>query len=293
MAKLSFSDLQTKSSEPMGGGNYQNSVNFFTLKNDGDEAIVRFLHNSTSDFDIYAVHSVDTPQERKKFHNVNCLRGMNGAVEECPFCAAGMRFSNKIFIHLIQYVTNDQGQIEARPMIWERAIPYAYTLKGYLEEYGPLPNYIFKIKRSGAPGSRDTTYNITFANQAAYPIEKYPIVMDAFNNYNALGHALEKCTPQDMIFFLENKTFPQPVPKTEQAPAQQPQQQFTPPTQEQTPNYGSTAAYYAPPTTPQFTHQAPMQPPVNNTQEAPKFHPTPTPPWEQASQTPARPQRYY
>ena len=52
-----------------------NSFDFFTLRNDGDEAIVRFRYQNTAQFKIFTVHDVELVNNgRKSRRKVNCLR---------------------------------------------------------------------------------------------------------------------------------------------------------------------------------------------------------------------------
>jgi hypothetical protein len=62
-----------------GGGGY------FSLKDDGDTARVRFLYDSIEDVEGYCVHEVEIG-DKKKY--VNCLREYGDPVDKCPFCEA-------------------------------------------------------------------------------------------------------------------------------------------------------------------------------------------------------------
>ena len=172
-------------------------VGFFALKNDGDEAIVRIMHDSTADFDMCAVHNVDIGNGRKR--NVNCIRTPKEPIDNCPLCAANVPVYTKIFIHLIEYVRDDQGQIQALPRVFERPASYANTLKQLLDEYGPLSDNIFKIKRSGAPKSRDTRYNIMYASPAVYRPDLYPKKPELFEGYKAVGNAVVDKTADELM----------------------------------------------------------------------------------------------
>jgi len=52
MAKISFEEAQSNVNSNSTG------IGFFSLADDGDEAIVRILHDSTDSFDIVTVHEV-------------------------------------------------------------------------------------------------------------------------------------------------------------------------------------------------------------------------------------------
>ena len=57
MGKINWNDFQARAAE-MEARQASSSprVGFFTLKNDGDEAIVRIMHDTPEEFDILAVH---------------------------------------------------------------------------------------------------------------------------------------------------------------------------------------------------------------------------------------------
>lgn len=171
-------------SVPQQSNSMQNDwAGFFSLKDDGDEAIVRIMHDSPATFDIVAVHPY---QVNGKFRNISCIRDPQEEIDKCPLCAAGVRLTYRFFIHLIQYDRDDRGNIVPRPVVWERAYSFADTIKDYCNEYAPLSDTIFKIKRNGKRGSTDTTYNIMPANPNVYRPELYPKI-DFFNGYTVVG----------------------------------------------------------------------------------------------------------
>ena len=107
MAKVTFEEATE-----MQHANNSNYVASFALKNDGDEALVRFMHDDVSSFDIVTTHNVTI---NGKFRSVNCLRGPRDPMENCPLCASGANTQNVMFIHLIEYQTDERGQIVPVP----------------------------------------------------------------------------------------------------------------------------------------------------------------------------------
>lgn len=200
MAQISFDQVQTSQVNP-------NSVNFFSLADDGDEAIVRFLVDDVSDFDIVSVHEEMVAGKRRK---VDCLRTPREPLDKCPLCYAGHKTSQRFFIHLLQYFKNpDTGEIEVVPCVWERSTAYCTTLKNLIEEYGPLSESIFKIRRNGAKGDMQTTYSIMFGNPNIYKEEFYPKNVEAFENFSVLNTIVLSKTENDMEYFLNCGEFPQ------------------------------------------------------------------------------------
>lgn len=204
MAKMSF-DTAVANIGTEGANNNTNSVGFFSLKNDGDEAIVRIMHDSVNDFDILTTHPITVGG---KFRSINCIREPRDPMDKCPLCKNGTKVQSRIFIHMIQYVTNPQGQIEAKPVVWERSISYATKLKNDIDEYGPLSNCIFKIRRNGKAGDMQTTYDMRLGNPSMYNEANYPKVEDAFKNYTACGTVVLDKNYEEMSSFVVNGTFP-------------------------------------------------------------------------------------
>ena len=157
------------------------------MRDDGDEAIVRILHDTPATFDIVAVHQYPVDG---RVRNINCIRDPRDPVDKCPLCEAGEPLRYRFFIHLLEYSKDDQGNIVATPKVWERSLKFADTIKDYCSEYAPLSNFIFKIKRVGKKGSTDTKYNIIPANPSVYIPEMYPKDCSAFENYSSIGTAV-------------------------------------------------------------------------------------------------------
>lgn len=203
MAQIRFEDIQDVGQN---NSNQNFSVGFFSLKNDGDEAIVRIMHDSTDSFDIVSTHAINVGG---KYRRVNCCRTPREPVESCPLCASGNPSQQRFYIHLIQYTRNENGQVVPEAKVWERSLAYANTIKNLIVEYGPLSNLIFKIKRSGAAGSMDTKYTIMYANPQMYPENIYPPVPNAFDGYTAIGNVVMDKTVKDIIYFVTNGSFPE------------------------------------------------------------------------------------
>ena len=268
MAQVSFDVASTMQEN---NTQYSNSVEFFTLANDGDEAIVRFMYDDVSQFNIMTVHSI---QVGGKWRKVNCIREPQEPTDICPLCASGNNISNKFFIHMLVYTQDNNGNITSKPVVWERGFNYATRLKTLLDEYGPLSGELFKVKRKGAKGSMDTTYDILYCNPKIYNADMYPINTGAFKDYNELGTIVLNKDAVAMNTFIATGAFPE----SQQA------------------NTSNSAPAYVPKpevnTTP-VSNAAPVVP--SNT--APVATPSTTPPWMNPGVTTAAPAgpgpRYY
>lgn len=260
MAQVSFDAVPA---DNQGGGIFS-SVEFFTLRDDGDEAIVRILHDTTDSFRIFTVHeNIMVGSKRRK---VNCLRSPQDPIEMCPLCASGRNISNKIYINMLVYRPDQSGQIVVTPMVWERSFAYASKLKVLIDEYGPLSQSIFKIKRSGAAGSIDTTYDILYCNPKIYSDSVYPLTnMEQLESYTPLSNMILDKSAADMSVFLTTGSFPsaQPEGATPQPPmSYQPKADAAPPVN--TPSYSATPPVLpeAPPAQPVYQQPQTQAPPM-------------------------------
>lgn len=253
MARISFEDYQRvqENKEATKG----DGVGFLALKNDGDEAIVRIIHDSTDSLDIVAVHNLKVGEYYK---NVACLRASGEPTDKCPLCATGVPMKYRCYVHMIMYGKDEQGNITARPVVWERsAKEMSQKLITMLQEYGPLSDNLFKIRRNGKSGDMHTTYEIIYANPNIYKQEMYPKdAAKVFDTFNSIGNKVLDKTFEDLVYFTEhNGTFP--GANTNASPAQ-----------------NAPAVGYEPPSNPYGNPQV-AEPPVYNTT------------------TPNRPNRYY
>lgn len=202
MAQMSFNSIQTNESGPVSSTN----VGFFSLKNDGDVAVVRFMHDDVSSFELYTVHNIS---KDGRYRKVNCLREPEESFDKCPLCAAGERVQQRFFIHLVQYVQNENGQIVGIPKVWERSATYAHKLKSLMDEYGPLSDCVFKIKRHGVANARDTSYDILFCNPASYDSEQFPKNFKAFANFKVLGGIVLDKSFDELLTYTTTGAFPE------------------------------------------------------------------------------------
>ena len=315
MAKVNFNNVDEIEAQTQGNGAPGSDVGFFTLKNDNDEAVVRFMCDSTDDFEILTCHEV---QIGSRYRKVNCIRDPREPLDNCPLCKSGARINNRFFIKLLQYdkVTDPAtGMVRVVPkaMMWERSTAYAKTLKSYLDNYGPLSDIICKIIRHGKAGDMQTTYEIVpNLSKAVYKDEIYVKDTNLFGDFEAFGTVVMDRTADEMNYFLASGEFParqrqegstQPAEAAQVAPAAP----ATAPQYAPQPASYAAPAQYAPPvaTTPQA---APMPqtyaaPPVEAQPQyapAPTYAPPAAPapaqrmPWD-ASAAPAgfeRPRRY-
>lgn len=231
MAQLTF-EQGLESLNNQSASTNQNSVTFFSLKNDGDEAIVRFMCDSTSDFEILTIHNVKINGKNRK---ISCLRDPKESLDKCPLCSSGIddirKVQNRFFVKMLVYSLDESGNITVSPAVWERSIAVAVTLKSYLDNYGPLSDIICKVIRHGAAGDINTTYEIVpNLSKAIYKDEVYVKDASALGDYSALGTIVIDRPYQDIVTFMNTGKFPStnvPDSNTPAASAPQPNESVT------------------------------------------------------------------
>jgi len=115
---------------------------FFSLKDDGDTAEVRFLYEDDNDVDYAFVHKTEVNDKQRY---VECLG------EECVLCDTEGKPQLKLFLQLLQ-----DGEVK----LWERGKTFIPQYISLAERYSPLYDYEFEIERQGKKGSPQTKYQI-------------------------------------------------------------------------------------------------------------------------------------
>lgn len=306
MARVSFDDANALATT-----NSSDGVEYLTLKNDGDEAIVRFMIDDISEFDIHTVHEVKVDN---KYRVVECLRDPREPLDNCPLCKANVKIGQKFYIRMIQYIIGQDGSVTPAARVWERGLPYAKTLKTYLENYGPLSNIICKIVRHGKAGDMQTTYEIVpNLSPMIYKEEIYVKAPNLFEGFSVLGRMVMDKTAVDMDTYIRTGSFPANsnsqsgnegvTPRTyNNAPTAMPpmnsQPAYSTPPQTAVPAYQQYSVDPSVNTAPAAAPQYSANPPFETA--APAYAPNPNPvapprnPWD--NPTPAtgfdRPRRY-
>lgn len=142
---MSFDKIEEKFKKFSGGSG--DFVDFFHLADDGDTAVVRFLH--TDGKDIYknalkVIHDdVEIDGSQRK---VACLES-----SDCPLCQNHSRYKLKFFFQLID---SEDGEVK----IWERGKRLKPHIKAILDNHGYLSKYPVEIQRHGEKGDTNTQY---------------------------------------------------------------------------------------------------------------------------------------
>ena len=203
--KISFNDVQMSSNNQ---GKQDFKVKLFGLRPE-ETAIVRFLIETTDDFDIYIDHN-NIEYDDKKYQKVNCIRSASDPIHKCPLCEANYPVEQIAFFKMLRYDTDENGNITVTPVIWNRSVKSAFIndLIQYLNTYGDLSNMVCSIKRTGS-GFNDTKYTISpNLPSARYPDNVYVKDASGFEDYDVLGTLIKDWTAEQMTEFIKTGTNP-------------------------------------------------------------------------------------
>ena len=166
--------------------------NYFSLKDDGDTAKIRFLINDINDLEGVAVHEVQIGDKRI---DVECLRAYNEPIDKCPLCAANYKQNAKLFVPIY-----DEGSKESK--IWTRGRTFFQKLSSLCSHYNPLVSTLFEVERVGKKGDTSTTYE-------TYNIQTDNARIEDFPEINAEGTCFQVKTAQELDYYLQNGAFPE------------------------------------------------------------------------------------
>ena len=282
MANFSYSDYQNVIAKAQSNEGSSTKIGFFKMKNDKDEALVRFNVSSLENLQFATVHQLGAAQ---KWMKVSCLNPVGSYYDSCPLCAAVSagakdigKASKKVYVQMmVAYKDNATGQFSAAiPVIWERPAGFSREIANLLKDYGDLTGRVFKVTRNGVAGNMQTTYSISYIPLYDKP-ESVTNDFSAFNNFNIAKHSFWEKTAGDINVFLNTGSFPE-VARAPQAPASMPPagaERYDAPVVAATPterdSLSQTEAGFAP-SVPSF--QAPAQAPTTPvTPAAPAFVP--------------------
>ena len=168
------------------------SSGFFTLKNDGDNAKVKFMYDSVSDIETYAVHEVEVNGFTR---HVDCLKDAEGN-GVCPFCEKGFKRTARTFFKLYN---TDKKAVE----VWDCGVKRAPLIENLLKmsQSEKLVNNCYEIIRHGKAKSTDTTYELILQGKDNITLDDLPKVPEIYGRY------VLKKTPEEMEYYIVNNKF--------------------------------------------------------------------------------------
>ena len=207
MAKFNYEELEQIQQATSSNKEDKAKVGYFnSLKNDGDEAIVRFVYSNPSQFDLTVVHKVKVGDF---YRYISCLRTGLDSVDKCPLCAKEEKVNSRFFVKMLEYSRDEKGNIVAKPVVWDRPAKFSKYIKGLIDEYGDLSSMIFKIKRRGAKGDMQTTYDCYPANQNVYKESQYVKDFSAFETLDLAHHSYYDLTFDEIQYYMNTGEIPQ------------------------------------------------------------------------------------
>lgn len=169
----------------------KSSGNWFSLKDDGEVAKVRFLFNSLDDLPI-RVHDI---QIGESYRSVACLRDYDDPIHKCPLCEARNNPKVKLFIPLHD---EDSDSIK----FWQRPQSFGTKIASQFARYKNFPSHLFEIERHGKSGDMKTTYEL-------FEVDEDNAKLSDFEVKDAIGTVVLDKTAEEMEYYLENGEFPE------------------------------------------------------------------------------------
>lgn len=216
MAQLTFEEFEKFNKKEDRNQPQRANIKYFALKNDNDTAIVRFNIHDLSDITVQSVHNIEMKDgANTRYGTVSCLReSFNDSTDKCPLCKAGNKVTFKVFIPLVSYNEDENGNTVAEAMVWQQGVRIRQTLKSFIEDYGDLSNMLFKITRHGVKGDVNTTYTILPANPNVYKDSVYVKDFSQFeNNPKYLDRFIHERSYEDLETFVATGSMPNPYEK--------------------------------------------------------------------------------
>lgn len=184
------------------GETYQRSNVSFMALGSGEEAVIRFAPADMHEI-LYFHNETDDWKSRK----IACNRtDFKDPIDNCPFCAAKVPLKSRYYVKMLQYVRDEDGNVEIVPKVWDAPTMYVSKIMNLEEEYGDLSNMVFKMKRNGA--GQQTTYDFLPTMSTIYNESIYKKDFSELENYKALGTLVKELTVDEMKELLSGEERP-------------------------------------------------------------------------------------
>ena len=219
MAEFDFTEFTASKG---GSGAKRTKVGYFnSLKDDGDETLVRFDYDTSADFKVVVVHRVENDG---KHSMISCLRDMYEKKDEncsCPLCRLGDKYPAKVkaYVKMIEYSRDAEGNVIVTPVVWERGSGFYNDIvgaikdgvsNGLIQDGTSIRDIVFKIRRSGKAKSTDTRFVVSAGNPALYPESVYTKDFSGLDGYDASRHMYWVKTAEEINRFLETGSWKKP-----------------------------------------------------------------------------------
>lgn len=188
-----------------------NRLEFFSLADDGDKAVVRFYHTNGDDIEKLAVHRVKVGNNNFE-SAIACIREPGEAVDNCPLCENGNQVSARMYLKVLVYEQDKDGYYTQKPKltIWERGSGFRKQIQSIINRYASgnksLMDTVFEIERNGKKGDTKTQYQIYKVDDLEK--DECPLPGDDFEDVCILGTLVQDRTYDELTYFLDNDEFP-------------------------------------------------------------------------------------
>ena len=202
MPRISLQDVEKYSKS-------DNNVDFFTLKNDGDKAIVRIFHDSLSDVELLPTHEIKVSDKTRK---IVCIREPEGDKSDCPLCEKGLATSVKMYLNLLVYEPDEDGYYTKAPKlaVFERGQSFIRKIQSLENRYcargKKLIDTVFEIERQGAYKDPKTTFD--FQPVLDLDADECPIP-EELEKFIAEGGLVISKDYDDILHYLDKGSFPE------------------------------------------------------------------------------------
>jgi hypothetical protein len=172
---------------------------FFKLNDSGDSAIIRLPYHDLEELfseSFYEVHEINS--QSKDYRAIDCLRGDEDPIEDCPFCENGMKTVPKMFVQVYD--------VESEEMkIWSttKARIKDFTATLDKEDLNGKPLFAFEIKIVRDGTGNGTRYNFKKREADNTRLEDLPDFVDIYES-----KALLKLDADEMEDYIRNKKLP-------------------------------------------------------------------------------------
>lgn len=198
MGRVDFNDVDSYQSN-------SGSSQFFSLANNKDKAIVKFLVDDIMDLEILAVHEINVDGKMRK---VSCLRSFNEPITNCPLCAAGNKITIRYYVPMMVYSADSLGNYVGTVKLWEKGKNFKSDISTMVTSYQPLSNYPIEITRNGEKGDMHTTYTFLPVLNPSITSKIPPVDWDNIEIPTAMGSIVLDKNFDEITYFLANSKFP-------------------------------------------------------------------------------------
>jgi hypothetical protein len=151
------------------------SVEYFSLKDDGDKAEARMLHKDSDDLDVTLVHEL-TVGGKKKY--IECLKVYD---QPCACCEQLMKPTLKMFLSMFVIKKMEHGGKKVgewkdvgKLQVWERGRDTMNRILNLINKKGDLRKHVYEVLRTGKSGDTSTSYDIDPFDEHAHAASVAP-----------------------------------------------------------------------------------------------------------------------